>query len=212
MTVLDRLATSLGQRSEAPNQELARDLVKRNDSAGIRELAENLWNKDSQIASDCIKTLYEVGYLQPELIAPYAGDFLKLIKSRENRLVWGGMLALSTIAALKPADIFAQVEVVKKITKEGSVITTDNGIKTLSIVAGCKEEYNRVIFPFLMEHLKTCRSKEIPQHAESTLAAVNPINKQLFIGTLTQRMDALTAPQQARVRKVIRAAEGKQVS
>ena len=29
MTVLDRLATSLGQRSEVPNQELARDLVKK---------------------------------------------------------------------------------------------------------------------------------------------------------------------------------------
>ena len=57
--------------------------------------------KTAKIASDCIKTLYEVGYLKPELIAPYVGDFLKLIKSRENRLVWGGMLALSTIAALK---------------------------------------------------------------------------------------------------------------
>ena len=71
------------------------------------------------------------------------------------------------------------MELVKKVTREGSVITTDNGIKTLAIVAGSKNEYNRDIFPFLMEHLQTCRSKEVPQHAESTLAAVNQVNKRI---------------------------------
>ena len=207
MSVLDRLASSLGQRSDIPNQELARDLVQKKDKDGIRELAENLWNRNSNIASDCIKTLYEIGYLQPELIAPYVNDFLRLVRSRENRLVWGGMLALANIAALKPAEIFAQVEWVMKATREGSVITADNGIKTLAGVAGCKEEYNRVIFPFLREHLETCRSKEVPQHAESTLAAVNRANQKKFIEVLNQRMDGLSATQAARVKKVIRAAE-----
>lgn len=207
MSVLERLATSLGQRSEVPNQELARELVQKKDTAGIRELTENLWNKNSNIASDSIKTLYEIGYLQPELIAPYVNEFLKLIKSRENRLVWGGMLALSTIAGLKADEIFVQVELVKRDTREGSVITCDNGIKTLAIVAGKKEEYNKAIFPFLIEHLQTCRSKEVPQHAESSLAAVNDKNKQPFIDVLNKRMDGLTSPQAARVRKVIRVAE-----
>lgn len=207
MSVLDKLATSPGQRSEVPNQELARELVQKKDTAGIRELTENLWNKNSNIASDSIKTLYEIGYLQPELIAPYVNEFLKLIKSRENRLVWGGMLALSTIAGLKADEIFVQVELVKRDTREGSVITCDNGIKTLAIVAGKKEEYNKAIFPFLIEHLQTCRSKEVPQHAESSLAAVNDKNKQPFIDVLNKRMDGLTSPQAARVRKVIRVAE-----
>jgi len=209
MNVLDRLASSLGQRSDIPNQELARDLTQKKDKEDIRELVENLWNKNSNIASDCIKTLYEIGYLQPELIAPYVNDFLRLIRCRENRLVWGGMLALATIAALKPAEIFAQVEWVMKAAREGSVITTDNGIKTLAGVAGCKEEYNRVIFPFLMEHLETCRPKEVPQHAESTLAAVNRANQKKFIEVLNQRMDELSATQADRVKKVIRAAETK---
>ncbi len=208
MSVLDKLATSLGQRSDVPNQELAREMVEKKDAASIRELAENLWNKNSNVASDCIKTLYEIGYLQPELIAPYVNDFLKLIKSRENRLVWGGMLALATIAAMKADDIFAQVELVKKVTRAGSVITADNGIKTLAVVAGTKEEYNKAIFPFLIEHLQTCRSKEVPQHAESSLAAVNTNNKRQFMDTLNQRMDGLTTSQSKRVRKVIRVADG----
>jgi hypothetical protein len=209
MSVLDKLSTSFGIRSEIPNQELARELADKNDAAGVRELAENLWNKNANIASDCIKTLYEIGYLKPELIAPYVNDFLKIIKSKQNRLVWGGMLALSTIAALKPAEIFGQVDLVIKITKEGSVITTDNGIKTLAIVAGAKPEFNKNIFPFLIEHLQTCRSKEVPQHSESTLAAVNSGNKKLFIDTLSNRLEALTSSQTARVKKVIRLAEQK---
>ena len=46
MSVLNRLASSIGRRDEIPNQELARDLAARKDKAGIREIAENLWNKD----------------------------------------------------------------------------------------------------------------------------------------------------------------------
>ena len=209
MTILDKLATSLGQRGDVPNQVLARELVEKNDVAGVRELAENLWNKNANIASDCIKTLYEIGYLKPELIAPYVNDFLKIIKGKQNRLVWGGMLALSTIAALKSGEIFEQVELVMRITREGSVITTDNGIKTLAIVAGVNPEFNKAIFPFLIEHLQTCRSKEVPQHSESTLAAVNAGNRKLFIDTLTKRVEALTPSQVARVKKGIRLAEQK---
>ncbi len=209
MTILDKLATSLGQRSDVPNQELARELAAKNDAGGIKELAENIWNKNANIASDCIKALYEIGYLKADLITPYVNDFLKIIKSKQNRLVWGGMLALSTIAALKAKEIFEQVELVKQITKEGSVITTDNGIKTLAVVAGAKAEYNQAVFPFLIEHLQTCRSKEVPQHAESTLAAVNAGNKKLFMDTLAARLEALTPSQTARVKKVIRLAEQK---
>ena len=209
MSVIDKLATSLGQRGDVPNQELARELAAKNDAAAVRELAENLYNKNINLASDCIKTLYEIGYLKPELIAPYVNDFLKIIRSKQNRLVWGGMLALSTIAALKPKEIFEQVELVTKVTREGSVITTDNGIKTLAFVAGARAEYTQGIFPFLIEHLQTCRSKEVPQHAESTLAAVNAANKKKFIDTLTARLEALTPSQTARIRKVIRLAEQK---
>ena len=209
MTVLNRLAFSVGKRSEVPNRELARDLAVQADTDGIRELAENLWNKNANIASDCIKTLYEIGYLKPELVTPHVNEFLKIITSRQNRLVWGGMLALSTVAALKSAEIFKQVDLVIKVTKEGSVITTDNGIKTLAIMAAAGEEFNQRIFPFLIEHLQKCRSKEVPQHAESTLPAVHTRNKKQFMDTLNKRLEALTASQAARVKKVIRLAEQK---
>ena len=94
-------SSSLGRRDEVPNQELARDLATKKDKAGIREIAENLWNKDKNIQADCIKVLYEIGYLEPKLIADYAEDFVKLLKSKNNRLVWGGMTALAEVAKVE---------------------------------------------------------------------------------------------------------------
>ena len=95
MSVLNRIAYFQDRRDEAPNQALARELAERHDSAGIREIAQNLWNEQAGIQSDCVKVLYEVGALEPRLIAGYAGDFLKLLQSRNNRLVWGGTPALA---------------------------------------------------------------------------------------------------------------------
>ena len=106
MSVLNRLACSQGRRDETPNRELARDLAEREDRAGIRELVTNLHRVDRDVRSDCIKTLYEVGYLRPELIVDYAAEFLRLLADRHNRMVWGAMLALSTIAALQADELY----------------------------------------------------------------------------------------------------------
>jgi hypothetical protein len=75
---------------------LAHDLAKKKDRKGIQEIAANVWSQDKKVQADCIKVLYEVGYLDPTLIAGYAGDFVQLLRSKNNRLVWGGMIALGT--------------------------------------------------------------------------------------------------------------------
>lgn len=206
MTVLNKTAYFQNRRDEAPNQELARKLVESKDTAGIREIAENLWNEDRNVANDCIKVLYEIGYLAPELIADYVGDFLKFMQSRNNRLVWGAMLALSTIASLKAGAIFPHVEEIEKVMENGSVITIDNGVKILAIVASQNEVYRTEIFPYLLNHLTTCRPKDVPQHSEKTLVAVNAANKGEFIAVLEKRMEDLQGAQVTRVKKVIREA------
>ena len=95
MNILNRLAHFQNRRDEEPNLILARELAEARDTAGIREIAENLWNENAEVQSDCIKVLYEIGASEPGLIAGYAGEFLKLLGSKNNRLVWGGMTALA---------------------------------------------------------------------------------------------------------------------
>jgi hypothetical protein len=207
MSVLNRITFYQNRRDEIPNQEVAQELAQTRNQADIREIAENLWNKEPSIQSDCLKVLYELGYLAPELIAEYADDFLKLLKHHNNRMVWGGMIALSTVADLKAAEIFPHVDEIVQVMKKGSVITIDNGIKALALVASQKEEYRKAIFPILLEHLRTCRPKEVPQHAEKSLPAISVGNKSDFIQVLEKRLEELTASQTARLKKIIKTAE-----
>jgi hypothetical protein len=205
MPVLDRIAYFQQRRDEVPNQELAHDLAERRDHAGIREIAENLANGNPQIQSDCLKVLYEIGYRDPKLIAAYAPSFVDLLSSRNNRLVWGSMIALSTIAVIAPDTLFAHVAVIQQAIEHGSVITVDNGIKTLARIAASDEAYNHAIFPALLRHLATCRPKDVPQHAESIVVAVNTRNKSAFIAAIEQRLTGLPASRVTRLRKVLKA-------
>jgi hypothetical protein len=208
MSVLKRIAHFQGRRDEVPNQELARDLAAKKDRSGIKEIAHNLWNKDRNIQADCIKVLYEVGYMDPALVAPYAGDFVKLLQSKNNRLVWGGMIALGTVAAQKADVVFAHLAEVRKAMKEGSVITVDSGVLALAKAASKGGKYRKTIFPFLLQHLKTCRPKDIPQHSEKALPAVDASNHAQFVAVLNKRMPDLSAAGLTRVRKVIKQAQG----
>jgi hypothetical protein len=65
-SVFDRLASVLGRKDQAPNQELARELATDRNEHAIKELLENLFHETKAIQNDCIKVLYEVGALEPD--------------------------------------------------------------------------------------------------------------------------------------------------
>jgi hypothetical protein len=207
MSALERIAHFQGRRDEVPNQELARDLAANRDRSGVREIAKNLRNKDKRIQADCIKVLYEVGYIEPALIAEYAEEFVALLDSKNNRMVWGGMTALGTVARLRSEVVMKHLPEIKKALNEGSVITVDNAVQTLAQAAAAGPKYNKAMFPILLDHLKTCRAKEVPQHAERTLPAAGKGNAGEFDAVLRKRMTELNASGQARVKKVLRAVE-----
>ena len=204
MSIIGRLACNQGRADEVLNQELAKELAETENKKEIKEIAVNLWNKDKKIKSDCIKVLYEIGYIKPELISYYVSDFIKLLKNKNNRLVWGAMIALSTIAELKAENIYENLDYIYSVLDSGSVITIDNGIKVLAKAASKNKDYNEKIFPYLINHLKTCRPKEIPQHSESILPAVNNNNKDEFITTIKERESTMTLSQQKRISKLLK--------
>jgi len=209
VSVLNRIAYFQGRRDEVPNQELARALAASEDQAGVREIAGNLWNAEPNVQSDFLKVLYEIGYLRPELIAPYAGDFLKLLESRNNRLVWGGIIALSTIAEIAADEVYPHVAEIQRTMEGGSVITVDSGIRTLARLAGTSYERRATLFPYLISHLRTCRPSDVPRHAEMILGAVRGDNKDEFRAVLQARMPQMTPAQAARLKKVVRQAEAR---
>jgi hypothetical protein len=207
MSVLNKIAFYQNRRDELPNQELARELAAAKDRADIREIAENLWNKEPNIQSDCLKVLYELGYLAPELIAEYVDDFLKLLKHRNNRMVWGGMISLSTIASLQADKIFPHVDEIKKTMEAGSIITNDAGIKTLTEVAARKDGYRARIVPYLLTRLANSRPVDAPRYAENILVAIGAADKAEFIKIIEKWTGVASGSRLARLKKVLKQAE-----
>lgn len=188
---------------EGTEKELAFQLVKNGDIEGIKKLTQDLYDKNLKVQSQSLKMLYETGYVQPMMIAQYCSLFITLLKSKNNRLVWGAMIALSIIANIKAKEIFEDINLVYGAMREGSVITIDYGVKVLATIAAQKEEYNKVIFPFLIDHLKVCCIKEVCQHTESILVAVNPSNKEAFLAVLEIRVLDLSETQRIRLNKIL---------
>lgn len=204
--VIDRIASRLGRRDEGPNIALAHDLTERGDAAGVAEIAAHLWARDPATRSDCIKVLYEVGERNPELIAPHAEAFVRLLSDKQTRMVWGGMSALAAIAPVAGDALFPHVGEIRAAMARGSVIALDAGVKTLARIATGSSERTAALLPVLVAHLASCRAKEIPQHAESSLVAVTPENRAAFLAVLERRLPELTPAQAARVRRVLKLA------
>ncbi len=131
MTIIEKLASALGHRDESPNIDLARQLVAGKDSIAIKELVANLANKNKNIQNDCIKVLYEIGELKPELIKDYAKDFVALLDSKNNRLQWGAMTAIQSITAENADIVYKALPKIMAAAEKGSAITRDNAIAIL---------------------------------------------------------------------------------
>lgn len=136
-------------------------------------------------------------------VADTAAEFLRLLRDRNNRMVWGSMIALATIAPLRPDELFQQRQRIQDALAEGSSITVNNSVKTLAAVAAAKDTYRAELLPYLFHHLQTCRPKDVPQHAEAIVQAVDDAHTDTFVAVLERRLGSMSASQAARVRRVI---------
>jgi hypothetical protein len=204
MSILNKLSTSLGARDEKPNQELAKQLVKSGDKKAIKELVENLSNKDKNIQSDCIKVLYEIGEQKAELIADYDKEFLALLESANNRLIWGAMTALDCIAGINPKGIYKNLTKILNASDKGSVITKDHGVGILTKLAAVRI-YSDNALALLLTEFKSCPTNQLPKYAEDAIPIIGDKYKKDFIKVLTSRLrDIEKDSKKKRVEKVIK--------
>jgi len=205
MKAIDLLATSLNRGDDKPNQELADGIIKSNRADWVQELVENLNNKDKNIQSDCIKVLYEIGaYGAASMIAPYYKTFGDLLESKNNRLVWGAIYALDSIASVNPSGINSILPAICKAIDKGSVITIDGGVSILAKLAAHKD-YTETAFPLLLEQLKRCPAKQLPMYAEKSVKAINAVNKKELVDLLSERYSEMERDsQKKRIDKVMK--------
>jgi len=202
--IIEKLATSLNRRDEEPNILLAEEIASQDDYKAVEELIENLDNKNKNIRADCLKTLYESGSRNPSLIADYYNIFIERLDSKDNRFVWGAMMALDYISSIKPDSVFQYLGKILDTAGKGSVITRDHAVGIL-INLSKKGEYYGITFPNLLEQLRTCPGNQFPMYAENSLVIINNRNKQEFIEILKSRLDSLEKDsQKKRIEKVLK--------
>jgi hypothetical protein len=190
MGVIDRLATSLSRRDETPNLELAQSVVDHADKVAVRELVDNLTNRNKNVQSDCIKVLYEIGGRKPALISNYVREFLALLESKNNRLVWGAMTALDTITLEDPETIYSGLPAIVGATNSGSVIARDHAVSILTKMVTIRK-FEKTAFKLLIEQLKTCPTNQLPMYAENAMRIVNNDNRKMLVNTLSSRMRSI---------------------
>src|SRR5476651_2259393 len=120
MSILDKLASALNRRDEAPNFELAKQVVTKTNKKAVAELVEHLNNPDKNIQSDCVKVLDEIAKLKPGLVAPFTKELLKLLDSKNNRLQWGAMAALDSLTAENPKLIYRALAKIIDVADKGT--------------------------------------------------------------------------------------------
>ncbi len=204
MNVLENLATSLNRRDEVPNTELAVKISKKNDTSAVKVLVENLYQKNKNIAHDCIKVLYEIGERKPALIEPYIKEFISLLESKNNRMQWGAMHALDAITGENKKSIYSVLTKIIDAADKGTVITRDHAVAIL--IKLCSDgKYAGNAFKLLIEQLKKCPTNQLPMYAENSMSIITERNKSLFIKTLENRFDELEKDsQRKRLEKVFK--------
>lgn len=202
MSILDNLATSLGRRDEIPNIELARQIADTENILAIETIVGALSNKKLQ--NDCIKVLYEIGYLKPELIAPFLNDFIMLLASKNNRLQWGGMCAIATFAKPSAAEVFEQIAVLENAANFGSVITRDNYVRVLLALYGF-EEYRNLAFEKLLNTFASAPENQLPMYAEMAAEIIGSADILAFKNALNSRLPTYPdSPKKKRIEKVLK--------
>ena len=202
MDVLSKLASALERNDERPNVELAEALVAKPDKKAIAALADALSSGTVAVQNDAIKVLYEIGERAPELVAPHAETFLALLKSKNNRNVWGAMSAIDTIAGVRAKEVAAHLKDILAAADKGSVIAKDKAMSTLAKLAQAGEAK---AMPALLERLADAAPNQFPMYAELAATAVTPTHKAKLVGVLEARLKTIdAAAKKARVEKVLR--------
>jgi hypothetical protein len=170
MSVLARLSSQVGDRTEASNRAVAWACLARPELLG--DIAGGLASPDAKLAADCAEVLTMVAEKRPELTAPYFAQLVPLLERGYTRARWEAMHALSLIASLVPAQTEALLpRVARAIRDDASAIVRDCAVDAVANHAGVGVEQARQAYRILVEALSAWEGKHAG-HALPGLARV----------------------------------------
>lgn len=203
-STLRALSSVQGNKNNQNNIELAKTIASAKNKQAIDDLVQGLALNDKKIQSDCIKVLYEIGYIEPALICGHLPVFIALLNTNNNRLIWGSMTAIATITHIAHIEIFKHLTVIMEAIKKGSVITIDSGVIVLAQL-NTYEAYFQSTDPLLADLLRRCPIKQLPLYMERSVKSINKQNKEIYANIIQTRMHECEKETQVkRLRKLLK--------
>lgn len=197
MSILPILEQNLKRRDEKANILLAQSIASKNDTKAVEELATLVIGKNKPLAADAIKILYEAGELKPALIKPNVDTFLKLLSSKDNRIRWGAMTALSAISKEFAESLINSIPAMLDTSALWTVISRDHFMRILNNI-GKTQKGKKVAGPLMIEQLYISPTNQFPRYAEQTAEVVTGTTIAELITIIKSRKDVMEYPAKAK--------------
>ncbi|MBN1424727.1 hypothetical protein JXA88_09225 [Candidatus Fermentibacteria bacterium] len=167
MSVVDRLASSQGLRTQEANSAVALECTARPEL--IPDIVGGLTAGSNLLAGDCAEVMTKVAETRPDLVAPHAEALCALLGHTNGRVRWESAHALALIAPFVPEVIERELDAFRKIiSADKSVIIRDYIIDAVGAYGRSERDAAERAFPILRETLAAWEGK----HAARTLVAL----------------------------------------
>lgn len=170
MKVEERLASALDRNDEAPNIALAVEIAANKDPTTVAALVDILSTGKKPARHDTIKVLYEIGTREPDLIAPHIDDIASHLTSKDNRMVWGALTALDSVAKTHSEAIAPLLATILEAADHGSVIAKDKAMSILLSLSQIPTHQEHALKTF-DARLRNAAPNQLPMYCEMFLEA-----------------------------------------
>jgi hypothetical protein len=190
MTILYKLASSLGRRDAEPNHKLAQQIIIRMDALSVAELIDNTASKIENIQADCVEVLSEIAKYKPELIIEYDSFFIHLLGNRNRNLVLGSLAVLDYVTKWKPDSIYNNLPKILEVADSGLLISKEHGFSVLLQLI-LIEKYSYEVSRLILVQFKTCAIVLVIRYAEKVQELILDAYKADFVKVLELRMSEI---------------------
>ncbi len=150
--IINQLASKMGIKSNEPNKVAARKCIE--NPKLLKEVSSHLKDNDNKLVADCAEVMTEVALTNPALVAEFATDLITLINSKDNRIKWESIHALSLIASMVPDIIFSILPELEDIMhRDKSIIVRDYTTDAIAGYAGTSSGAADNAYPILKKIL-----------------------------------------------------------
>ncbi len=203
-SVIPRLAASMERRDEAPNIELAQELAKSKNHDAIAELVDLAKSATKPIRYNAIKTLYEMGKLEPKLLVPHADPLIDLLKDKDNRILWGTIQALDIITDINAEFVAQNLNKILDAADRSSVVAKDRIMSILSKL-NADPRFSTNVTPVLLTRLTHAAPNQFPMYAELAAATMPQTHTDELAKIIKNRQKSIASQaKQKRLNKLLK--------